>query len=95
MIRWTQEASVDFEAIRGYIEANNPSAAIRQSDLIAEAIEQIDSFPRSGRKVASVRLRQLTVPKTPYIVFYRLHPEVVIVSRILHGAMRRPKNLFR
>jgi plasmid stabilization system protein ParE len=46
VIRWTTEASDDFEAIRTYIEADNTVAAQWQSDLILRAINQLESFPK-------------------------------------------------
>jgi len=95
MIRWTKEAADDFEAIRDYIEADNPAAAIRQSDLILDAIDQLKGFPISGRNTKSPRLRELVVPQTPYIIGYRLRPEAVIIAGIRHGARRIPRHLRR
>lgn len=93
MIRWTTEAAEDFQSIRIYIEADNSAAADFQSGLIVQAVEQLESFPKSGRKSDAVRLRQWAVPGTPYIIFYRVRPEAIIIVRILHGAMRRPGKL--
>ena len=95
MIRWTTEASSDLETIREFIAADNPSAAARQCDLILEAVDQIDTFPNSGRQSIVPKLRQLSVPHTPYIIFYRLFPNATVLIGILHGAMRRPKRLRR
>lgn len=87
------DAANDFAAIREYIEADNPAAAIRQSNLILSAIDQLENYPRSGKKTEFGMLRQLVVPQTPYSVFYRLRPEAVVLAGIVHGAMRRPKHL--
>jgi toxin ParE1/3/4 len=95
MIRWTLEASEDIEFIRDYISTDSPRAAAQQCDLILKAVDRIDRFPRSGRKSNAPKLREMAVPKTPYIIFYRLFPDTVVLVGILHGAMRRPRRLRR
>jgi plasmid stabilization system protein ParE len=95
VIRWTLEASEDIELIRDYISADSPRAASQQCDLILKAVDQIDLFPKSGRKSNAPKLRELAGPKTPYIIFYRLFPDAAVLVGILHGAMRRPRRLRR
>jgi len=95
MIMWTPDASDDFESIRDFISGDSIAAAVRQCDLISQSIDQLSRFAESGRKSKVRNIRQLAVPRTPYIIFYKIHSNTVIVMRIMHGAMRIPRNLGR
>ena len=93
LIRWSLEAAADFADIRDYLTSNSPAAALSQSELIEQSIDQLSNFPESGPKTRRPKTRKMAVPRTPYLIFYRIHRDVVILERILHGAMRRPKTL--
>jgi plasmid stabilization system protein ParE len=80
---WTERALADFEAILN--EA--PAAARSLGGQIILAVEQLDTFPRSGRIVperGDAAIRESIVQR--YRVVYRLRGELVELLAIRHGA---------
>ncbi len=91
MIRWTQLASSQFRAIHRHIAADSLSAARSQCGLILQAIERLEAFPLSGRMGTSPDQRELVIPTTPYILYYRLKDAVIFLRSIRHGAREKPE----
>ena len=90
MIRWTVTALEHLAEIQSSIAKDNPTAATRQCQLIHRAVETLDRFPEMAPEADANR--RLVVPKTSYVVFYRVLPDCVIIRAIWHGA-RRPTRL--
>lgn len=89
-IRWSRRASAEFDAIFQYLTTQSTSAAIPQARLILAAVGQLETFPTSGRS-GEVRLtRELVVPGTPYIVYYRETEAAVNLLSIRHSARQKP-----
>jgi addiction module RelE/StbE family toxin len=90
-IRWTELAAEDLDSIAAYIESDNQSAATRQILLIINAVERLlPKNPSIGRPGRVHNTKELIIPKTPYIVAYRVKQNEVQVLRVLHGARRWP-----
>jgi len=49
--------------------------------------------PQIGRPGRVPGTREMIIPKTPYIVPYRLQGNAIQILRIYHGARRWPENL--
>ena len=90
MIRWSKLASSQFKAIHDYIAADSLSAARKQGSLILQAIDRLDAFSLSGRIGTSADKRELVIPNTPYIVYYRLQDDVIFLRSIRHAAREKP-----
>ena len=78
------------DAIREYIAADDPAAAIRLIERIRAAVERLAASPEIGRPGRVTGTRELVIPGTPYIVPYRVGGEVVQIITVLHGAQRWP-----
>jgi addiction module RelE/StbE family toxin len=87
---WSAFALADRDDIFTYLEARNPSAAVRIDELIDTTLRQIARFPESGRSGRMVGTRELVIPRTPYIAVYTVSPERIRILRLLHGAQRWP-----
>ena len=73
-IVWSPEAIEDLVSLRAYTAEDNPAAARRTVRHVIESIEQIiPDNPRSSRAGRVPGTRELVMPKSPYIVPYRLH----------------------
>ncbi|MES0032050.1 MULTISPECIES: type II toxin-antitoxin system RelE/ParE family toxin [unclassified Mesorhizobium] len=68
------------------IARDNPLAADRFLDAIAERIVQLGTFPESGPKRPDIaaEVRALTIGN--YLVLYRLAEQRVEIVRVVHGA---------
>ena len=90
-VRWSIAAVEDLENICDWIERDNPRAARRIARTIYDECARLKDFPNLGR--ASRRMagrRELTFAPLPYIVVYRVKPDLVEISRIFHGAQDWP-----
>ncbi len=85
-IVWTAPASCDLETIGDYIAKDSPVAARRVVRAIEAAGGGLERFPLSGRPGHRTDTRELVVPRTPYIVPYRVHPQAVEILAVFHGA---------
>ena len=90
-ILWSPEAIQDLIALRGYIAEDNPTAARRVALRIVETVEQqLPNNPHLGRPGRVPGTRELVIPRTPYIVPYRVHRNALEILRVYYGARRWP-----
>ena len=93
-ILWSPDAIEDLNSLRAYIAQDNPSAARAVALHIAHSIEQLlPDNPQMGRPGRVPGTRELVIPKTPFIVPYRLQGNVIQILRVYHGARRWPESL--
>jgi addiction module RelE/StbE family toxin len=81
------------EDIRERIAADNPIAATRMIERIRAAVTRLAVAPGLGRPGRVADTRELVIPRTPYIVPYRVKDDVVQIITILHSAQRWPDKL--
>jgi len=91
-LRWQQHALEDLASIRSYVAADDPSAARRLvTTLLTFVQEQLTTFPQSGRTGRIEGTRELVVPRTPFIVAYRIEDETIDILAVHHTARRWPE----
>jgi len=89
---WSPEAIADLVALRAYIEQNDPPAAQRVALHIIHNVETLlPNSPEMGRPGRVPGTRELVIPKTPFIVPYRLVGNAIHVLRIFHSARQWPE----
>jgi toxin ParE1/3/4 len=89
---WSPEAMEDLAALRAYIEKNDPAAARRVALHIVESIETLlCDHPELGRSGRVPGTRELVIPRTPFIVPYRVVGNTIQILRVFHGARRWPE----
>jgi toxin ParE1/3/4 len=89
---WSPEAIDDLAALRAYIEQDDLSAARRVALHIIENVETLlPGNPEIGRPGRVPGTRELVIPRTPFIVPYRLVGNTIQILRIFHGARRWPE----
>ena len=88
---WSPEAIADLAALRAYIAQDDPAAAQRVALYIIRIVETLlPNGPEMGRTGRVPGTRELVIPRTPYIVPYRLVGNAIQVLRVFHGARRWP-----
>ncbi len=91
---WSPEAIDDLAALRAYIEQDDPAAARRLALHIIHNVEALlPKNPELGRPGRVPGTRELVIPRTPFIVPYRVHSGAIQVLRVFHGARRWPEKL--
>jgi toxin ParE1/3/4 len=89
---WSPEAIDDLAALRAYIEQDDPAAAQRAALHILQNVETLlPKSPEMGRPGRVPGTRELVIPRTPFIVPYRLAGNTIQILRVFHGAHRWPE----
>jgi Plasmid stabilization system protein len=89
-VEYTWQVRTELRAIRDYIAKDNPAAAQRVVSAIEAEIELLACFPWNGRKTDEQDVLGRTLSRYPYIVFYRVETDVLIIVHVLHAARRHP-----
>lgn len=98
-VKYSPVAVDDLDEIFSYISGENVSAAEDMLQKLDKSIANLTEFPNMGSvlmeddyKLIARGYRFITVE--PYLVFYRIIGEVVIIHRILHGRRDYLRELF-
>jgi hypothetical protein len=70
----------DLAWYRAYYGSVFPEGAQQAAARYVKAIDNLESNPYIGHPIGQDGLRKLTIPKTPFVVFYRItkdHIEIV------------------
>jgi toxin ParE1/3/4 len=88
---WSPEAIQDLISLRAYIAEDSPTAARRIVLRILHDIEHLlPDNPHIGRAGRVPGTRELVIPRTPYILPYRMQGGSIQILRVYHGARRWP-----
>ena len=90
-VRWLDDALEDVTEIHRYIAADDPRAAARAVERIQGAVRSLAAVPHRGRPGRWPGTRELVVPRSPYVVPYRVAGEFIEILRVFHGARRWPE----
>ena len=92
-ILWSPEAIGDLVSLRAYIAEDDPAAA---RGVVLHIIHNVELLlpnnPQMGRPGRVPGTRELVIPKTPFVVPYRLQRNVIQILRVYHGARRWPES---
>jgi toxin ParE1/3/4 len=78
--------SNDVSDAYAYLSERNPRAADAFLDEVEKTVTLIAVFPEIGRKRRLPEIRSFRLQRFPYVVFYRIEPDSVVLLRIVHGA---------
>jgi toxin ParE1/3/4 len=92
IVVWSPQAIDDLASLRAFIAEDDPAAAKRIALLILRNVGQLVSVhPEIGRAGRVPGTRELVIPRTPYIVPYRIRDRRVQVLRVYHSSRRWPE----
>lgn len=90
-VRWLRKALRNLDEEAGYI-ANDDSAAARiVVERVLSAVAMLAQQPDMGRPGRVPGTRELVVPRTRYIVPYRVRGDAVEILRMFHTSRRLPQ----
>lgn len=94
MIDWTEQAIRQLGQAYDYIALSNSEAvALRITQHVISSVQQLNSFPMSGRTGRIPDTRELVISNTPFIAAYALQDDRTVILAIYHGAQRWPEHL--
>jgi toxin ParE1/3/4 len=94
-VRVTEDAAGDLENIQAYIGRDDGVVAQRVLDHIRGMIRLLAEWPHVGRAGIVGGTYERTVPRTPYVIVYRIDlgwQDELVILRVPHGAQDRTGN---
>jgi len=88
---YSPRAMHDLQGISAYLVERNPVGVTNVLGAIKSSIETLSFFPQIGRVVDDAGHRRLPVLRYPYIIYYRVTDDELLILHIRHTS-RRPIN---
>lgn len=85
-VRLTPLALAELDAIVSYLAARSPQGAARVGERVRAALEALAEHPGMGARTDDPDLRRLVLRPTPYLLFYEVTAEAVVVVGLRHGS---------
>ena len=89
---WTRPARSDRKAIREYIAADNPRAALALDALISAKAARLTRHPELGRHGRVADTRELVVHRNYVLIYDIAEGELIRILRVLHAARQWPSS---
>lgn len=92
-IEWTRWAIDQWLEAFEYLEDGNPSAARRIAQSIFEVVDMLADHPLAGRAGKIAGTREFAVPRSPFIIGYKVDRalNMLTVIAVFDGRRRWPK----
>ena len=87
-VRYSPRSIEDLETIRLYIAKDNPNVAWVVASFIRRSIAVLQEWPYHGRATEKENVRRLVVMNYPYVLYYRVGDDVLILT-VMHTAQER------
>ena len=88
-VKFTRPALAELDSIFAHIYQRNPVVAGQVVALIHYTALQLGRFPDLGHPKYKPGIRMITVRRYPYLIFYTVENDTVLILSVRHGA-RRP-----
>lgn len=90
-VRWTRVAIEDLDHAYNYIAARSPAGACAVMERVESALKALKDHPEMGRPGRVEETRELVIPRTPFIIAYRLFKKRLDILAFIHAARRWPE----
>jgi addiction module RelE/StbE family toxin len=92
VIEWTGQAIRQLDQARDYIAlSNSGKVGSRITMQIVSSVQQLDTFPMSGRSGRVSGTRELVISNTPFIAAYAIDHDRIVILAVYHGAQPWPE----
>jgi len=92
MIEWTEQAARQLDQAYDYIAlSNSEEVAARVTMQIAAGVQQLATFPMSGRSGRVPGTRELVISNTPFVAAYAIDCDRIVILALYHGAQQWPE----
>jgi toxin ParE1/3/4 len=92
-IKWLRKALLNLEQEAEYFVKDNPQAARLVVNSIYHTVSLLRNNPSLGHPGRLSGTRELVIPKTRYIVPYRVRPRLhrIEILRVFHASRKLPE----
>ena len=91
-VRWLRMAIRNLDEEAAYIANDDTAAARMVVERVLNAVAMLAQQPDMGRPGRVPGTRELVVPRTRYIVPYRVRGDAVEILRVFHTSRRLPQS---
>ncbi len=85
-ITWSPRSKTQLNDIAEYIALDKPAAAFRWLENIFKAVEKLELFPKSGRKVPEFNQEDIReIIYGNYRIIYKIKEKEIIIASVRHG----------
>lgn len=92
MIEWTEQAVRQLDHVHDYIALSNSDKVAEQVTLhIVASVQQLATFPMSGRPGRVPGTRELVITNAPFVIAYAIEEDHVVVLAVYHSAQQWPE----
>ena len=88
-LRYTRRAAAELEEILAYIDEHSPVGARHVQARIKAITDLLLQHPKAGQVTSNYRLRRMVTSPYPYLVFYEVTQDYIVIHGVRHAA-RRP-----
>jgi toxin ParE1/3/4 len=88
-LRYTPRAATELSEVLEYIEDRSPLGASHVRARIQGIINLLLRHPHAGQLTSNRRLRRMVVSPHPYLIFYEVTDDAIVIHGVRHAA-RRP-----
>ena len=89
-LRYTPKALAELADILAYIAERSPQGARNVQARIQAITALLVQYPRAGQPTSESGLRRIVTPPYPYLIFYEVTGEEVVIIGVRHAA-REPE----
>ncbi|UVC10750.1 type II toxin-antitoxin system RelE/ParE family toxin [Rhizobium sp. TH2] len=87
-LRYTRTALRQIDSTLDYIASRSPQGARSVNKRIITAFALIQEYPQAGQMTSRDGYRRLVLTPYPYVIFYRVTADEIVISRFRHAAQR-------
>ena len=91
-LRYTRLAAAELDDILTFIAEQSPGGARRVHQRILKITQLLLRYPGSGQQTSNRRLRRISAAPYPYVIFYEMTGDEIVIIGIRHGA-RDPRSV--
>ncbi len=85
-LRYTLEAVAELDAVLTFIQERDSPGGRNVQRRILGATQMLLTYPMIGRPTRNGRLRRLLASPYPYLIFYQVRDDEIIIHDIRHAA---------
>jgi addiction module RelE/StbE family toxin len=89
-VRYTETALAEIAEILAYISERNATAAAAVVARVEHLIRDLSQAPKMAQQTDAPGVRRPPLGRYPYVIFYTIEAEEVVILHVRHGARRLP-----
>ncbi len=89
-VRFTDTAIGELDDILRYLSERNPAAATAVARRVKDIATLLADYPLSGREVDESGVRIASLVRYPFLVFYTVSADEVVILNVRHAARQWP-----